>query len=1016
MVVHPKHINWLNVLAQSCALNRKIKETIKILVLFFSILTFSFFATQSFAQFTYELDKTTRFEKMGVEDGLSTKSTTCIHQDKYGFIWIGTQFGLNLYDGYEVKVFNVDPKNPQALFNSYISSIFEETDGTMWFCTYLGISKYNRTNHTFTNYIPDTLELQNDRNFTQKIVQDGDYLWVDVRGNVLFRFNKKTGKFRSFARDTLNASKGIYGTNSNYIFIDGSGVLWVGSSVVGGNFVLNRFNKETETFTHFLNDSSDPESFNGKWVSSMIEDRDGILWIATDGGGLLEIIDKENGKFKHYLHDQNDQHSLLDNNLSTVLEDSKGNIWTGGKEGFSRLNKNSVQFTNYKIPHYSNDLSRSNYIQDINECDKGELWLTTRDGFFRFDPSTQNLKHYLNDPENPSSLGGDLVRQIIVDRNGQTWVVTWENGVNRINHFSNAFRRIQKKANVSNSLSGKSIGRFLIDSQGNFWVGCYSQGGLSRTKINKQKIYENFEHFVFDADDPGSISANDIWAIHEDKHQLLWFGTINALNSYDYNTDSFTRFQHDPDDSTTISSDVVESIFEDSHGMFWVGTRNGLNIMDRGTGKFIRFLPDDNDTSSISNIDIRVIFEDSYGELWLGGGDYLEKLNRKDTSFLRYFPDTRDKSDLYRTLIFEIEEDDSTNLWLSSHDGGLAKMNRNNMTFSVLTTDHGLPSNGIKGTEIDDNGDIWVSSHNGLSRIGLHDYKLRNYDVADGLIDLEFNDRSTFKDEDGWLYFGSKDGFIVFHPDSIKENKFLPPVYITSLTVAGQQKYFDKPLYEMSAIELQHNENDFSFDFVALNYINSLKNQYAYMLEGYDEDWKYVGNKHAANYTNMSPGKYTFRVKGSNNDGYWNEEGASLVVVIHPPMWKTWWAYSLYLLFIISILYIIFRFYLRRQRLLHQLDLEQVNAEKLAELDIEKNKFFSNISHEFRTPLTLILGPLERLIIGKKDGQEKDQLNLVKRNARRLQTLINQLLSLSIFSGRAFSFIIPDSSFERLNN
>jgi len=325
----------------------------------------------------------------------------------------------------------------------------------------------------------------------------------------------------------------------------------------------------------------------------------------------------------------------------------------------------------------------------------------------------------------------------------------------------------------------------------------------------------------------------------------------------------------------------------------------------------------------------------------------------------------------------------------------LYKMNRRNMTFTSLTVDDGLSSNTIRSVTIDDNSDIWVSGKNGLSRIKLQDSTIRNYDIADGLLSLELNDRSSYRDEDGWLYYGGRNGFNVFHPDSIKENKFIPPVYITSLTVAGQQKYFDKPLYEMSAIDLQFNENDFSFDFVALNYINSQKNQYAYMLEGYDEDWKYVGNIHAANYTNMSPGEYTFRVKASNNDGYWNEEGASLTLVIHPPFWRTWWAYVIYSFVFLGLVYLIRRNELRKINLRQELELEQVNAEKLAELDIEKNKFFSNISHEFRTPLTLILGPLDRFIGKLKNEEQKQELNLVRRNARRLQTLINQLLSLS---------------------
>jgi len=998
LVVHPKHINWLNVLAQSCALNRKIKETKKILVLFFSILTF---ATQSFAQFTYELDKTTRFEKMGAEEGLSTGYVYCIHQDKYDFIWIGTQYGLNLYDGYENKIFYADPKNPQSLYNNYIICIHEEPDGTMWFGTNIGLSKYNRANQTFQNFLPDTLDVNSDRNSAMNILQDGDYLWVDVWRKDLLRFNKNTGQFRSFAKNTLNPSYGIYNTSTDYIFIDGSGVLWVCSSETESEFVLSKFDKGTNTFIHFANDPSNPESFVGKEVKSMIEDREGTIWVATWGGGLLKIIDKEIGNFIQFVHDDNDQSSIIHNYLNDVFEDSKGNIWVTGFKGFSLVNKEFGQFTNHHVPKRSDFPNRYNNLRDISEDINGNLCITARDGYFKYNSTTKVLLHYLNDPGNQSSISHNLVRQMLHDRSGQTWIVLPNSSINRINPFSNVFRRIQKKTNMQNSLWGNSVSRFFTDSRGNFWIGGgHSGGGINRTSINNRQVYENLEYFIYDADDPNSISDNRIAAICEDRDQMLWFGTWAGLNRYDYNTNSFTSFQHDPDDNTTISGNTVMSIFEDSYGIFWVGTRSGLNILDRESGEFIHFLPDANDSTSIASTDIRAIFEDSSGDLWFGG-TYLEKLNRKDTSFISYFTDSVGIYDFVLYDAWNIVEDDSANLWISTNNLGLKKYNRKESTFMTLTTQHGLPSNTINALKIDDKGFVWVSTNQGLSRINPLDYSIRNFDMADGLVSLEYLNRSSYKDKDGWLYFGSRDGFNVFHPDSIKENKILPPVYVTSLNVAGEPKYFDKPLYELDKIELLSKENDFSLDFVALNYINPQKNQYAYMLEGYDEDWNYVGNRRTAYYTNLSPGKYKFRVKGSNNDGYWNEEGATLAMVILPPIWKTWWAYVIYVLAFFGLIYLFHRNELKRIKLRQELELEQVNAEKLAELDVEKNKFFSNISHEFRTPLTLILGPLDRFIGKLKNEDQKQELNLVRRNARRLQTLINQLLSLSkIESGR----------------
>ena len=992
MVAQPKHTNLVTLPAQAPVRNSSIRVTIKSLFIFCLFLTISFCTTSLFAQFTYEIDKTTRFERMGVEQGLSTEYTTCIHQDKYGFIWIGSQFGLNLYDGYEVKVFNIDPKNPGALYNNrIIESIFEEPDGTMWFCTAIGISKYDRATQTFSNYIPDTSNVYNDCNHTQKILPDGDQLWVDVWDGLLL-FDKNTGLFQSFERDTLNPSRGIYFKMSDYIFMDRSGNLWVGSwSKDSVRVALSKYDKKTGSFIHFPNDPKDPESFNGIWFYSMIEDMNGTLWIATRGGGLLEIIDKDKGKFKHYLHDENDQYSLLDNDLSTVFEDSKGNIWTGGKDGFSKLNKNTGHFTNFRIPHRPTRPSQSSFVNSITEDAKGELWLKGRDGFFKFNISTQKLLRCFHDPENQSSLSGNIVMQIMHDHSGQVWIVEGNSGINKLNYLANSFIKIKKNFGDKKSLSSNYVGRILGDSEGNLWIG--SRYGLNKTSLSKIKN-NKFEQNIFEAEDSTRRLGTNIIALYEDKNQTLWIGSYAGLFRFEHNSHDFERFQHDPDDISSISSDVVESIFEDSQGTFWVGTRNGLNIMNRNTGKFLRVAIVNKDIIDDASSDIRYIYEDMYGDVWFGGG-VLNKLNRKDTSLIAFIPNTNYKNDIYRIDIRRIGEDGLGNFWFTTNKGGLYKMDRKNLSFTSLTVDNGLPSNCIMSLETDDNGDIWVSTMKGIARINHLDYSIRNFDIADGLVNLAFINKSSYKDKDGWLYFGGRKGFNVFHPDSIKENKHIPPVYITALYIAGKPKYFEDAIYNLDNIELNFNENDFNFDFIALDYINPKKNQFAYMLEGYDEDWLYPGNKRTANYTNMSPGDYTFRVKASNNNGYWNEEGASIALVIHPPFWKTWWAYSIYAIILFSLIYILRRNELKRLRLKRDLEFEHIQTEKLIEIDREKTNFFANVSHEFRTPLTLILGPLNKVISVLKDGQHKQELGIAYRNAKRLQTLINQLLSLS---------------------
>ncbi|MEJ2595677.1 MAG: two-component regulator propeller domain-containing protein, partial [bacterium] len=381
---------------------------ILVFVLLLNLLTHA-----GFAQYIYELDKTTRFDRMGAEEGLSTGYAQCIHQDKYGFIWIGTQLGLNLYDGYEVNVFNADPKNPRALINDWIYKILEEPDGTMWFCTQLGISKYNRANQTFTNYIPEVFDNYSDLPSSGNalmMIQDGHYFWIRNEQDLL-RFDKKTETFLSFGKDTVNPEKGVFGSNLTGGFMDRAGVFWVCSGEFRDDYALSRFDKETETFVHFRNDPSDPESFVGKPVRSMMEDREGTIWVATLGGGLIEITDKEQGKFKQYAHDENDPNSLLNDDLLGVYEDSAGRIWTFGVNGFSRYNKKTAQFTNIEIPHRTYDSTESNWIRGITEGKSGELWLSSVEGVFRFDPATRVLTHYLFDRANENSLSHNVIIQ-----------------------------------------------------------------------------------------------------------------------------------------------------------------------------------------------------------------------------------------------------------------------------------------------------------------------------------------------------------------------------------------------------------------------------------------------------------------------------------------------------------------------------------------------------------------------------------------------------------------------------
>nr|NQU93316.1 hypothetical protein [Bacteroidota bacterium] len=926
-----------------------------------------------------------RFERIGVDQGLSSRYTTCIHQDKYGFIWIGTQFGLNLYDGYEFNIFNSDSENPKSLPFNYVYKILEGKDSIMWICTDYGLSRYNRAAEDFTTFYPDTIEHHNPINSIREIIELDENLWINA-GNKLLNFNKKTQVFKDFCKN-IYSSIGITSEEAETMFLDDSKTLWFVSRDTN-HCSLCKFNPDKEVFRHFFPDQKDSSILCYNPIMSMVEDQSKALWLATYGYGLLKMPNTDNDQFENFRSSGDDLNSIISDFLFKVFKDKKGNIWVGGKGGFSKLYKSDNTFLSFLIP-YNDNLKGSNLITDITEDKNGILWLNSWDGIFSFDPLNNDLEHFRNDPHDQTSLSGFLPIRVLADNSQQNWIIAYNNGISRLNQYANSFLQVQNKINDKNTLSHNHACTFLLDKKGYLWVGTFG-GGLNRTRSNEEHNYMNFEHCTYDVKNENTISSNFISALFEDKKGDIWIGTFGGLNKYKPETDNFTRYQFNPDDPYSICDDVVLAIFEDNTGTFWIGTPRGLNILDRKTGKFYHFFHDPDDTTSLGSNDIRVIYEDKQNDLWYGGY-YLKKLVRRDTSFITYRPDPDNPYSISDENIWAIQEDKSKHLWLGTSNG-LNQMNKSDETFTAITKKDGLPENAIAGMCFDDHGHLWISSiSGGLSKYNPETGTFRNFDEADGLVDKEYAERSYYKDKDGWMYFGGYNGFNVFHPDSIKENKYIPPVFITAFYLFDEKKYFEQPIFKKKAIRLKYNENEFSFDFVALNYINSQKNQYAYMLEGYDDDWNYCGNQRFARYTNMSPGNYVFRLKGSNNDGYWNEEGASISVIISPPWWETWWAYALYILAIGGTLFWFYRFQLNRQLALRE-------ASRLKELDKIKSQLYANITHEFRTPLTVITGMADEIRSSLEPGEQirlNDFLDMIKRNAGNLLNMVSQMLDLS---------------------
>jgi signal transduction histidine kinase/serine phosphatase RsbU (regulator of sigma subunit)/streptogramin lyase len=639
-------------------------------------------------------------------------------------------------------------------------------------------------------------------------------------------------------------------------------------------------------------------------------------------------------------------------------------------------------------------------IRYIYEDRIGQLWLGTRDGLNRFDSDRQTFIRYYNDPANPHSLSANHILSVFEDRAGVLWVGTNGGGLNKFNRAIEAFAHFTNTSNNPNRLSDSMVWTIFEDDEGLLWVG--TSNGLNKF----DRVAGTFTHYHHDADDPTSLSTDFIPVLIEDHNGVLWVGADEGgLNKFDQETETFTTYRHDPEDPTSLSDDDVWSLYEDSGGTLWVGTwGGGLNRFDQETETFTRFLHDPEDPRSVSDNVIRTIFEDGAGTLWLGtNGGGLNKFDRASESFSHYFHNPDDPRSLSDNVVRTIYEDQAGTLWIGVDGGGLNKFDRETETFTHYREKDGLINDTIYGILEGDQGQLWLSTNNGLSHFNPQTEIFNSYNVSDGLQSNEFNQGAYYKSESGELFFGGINGFNAFFPDQIKDNPYPPPVVLTSFQIFNQDVMLDKALYEIGDIELSYQDSVVSFEFAALDYTAPAENQYAYKLEGVDKDWVEAGNRRFATYTHLDGGEYTLRLKGSNNDRVWNEEGTTIRLTVTSPPWQTWWAYALYAIAAGAVVAGYARFRtaqharaLKRQR--RELEQERLVATQLRRIDRLKDEFLANTSHELRTPLNGIIGLAGSLIDGAA-GALPDKavadLSMVVSSGRRLASLVNDILDFS---------------------
>ena len=898
----------------------------------------------------------------------------------------------------------------------------------------ISLAQEGRNNQKFISY--STRQGLSSSNQTC-IVQDREgFIWIGTT-NGLDRFDGYTFKeYRKIAGDP----KSLNGNTIYSLFVDHKGTLWVGTSRGG----LCRYNKETDDFTSFTNDPKNPFSLSNNIVSSIVEDNRHRLWVGTFNG--LNLYDECLNRFVHFYPDATDrdhQHSLACDQVRTLVVDCE-RIWIGYTSGtISSLDVSTMRFKHFNLFRsgsitqadcfvnsfcpdgdklwvgtwgkgvwvFDKRLNESYPCQQVKELfvnticmdEKNNLWVGTEsDGLLQLDPSRHLKTSFVHDDYNKYSLTNNCISSIFVDRQSNLWLGSKKGDVHYF-MVNNPFYAWMRKPNHPKALSNNNVTCILETDDQSLWVG-FLEGGLdvfdSKTRTKKN----------IDCTQPAvGLGSGTVISMFKDRADDIWLGTyLDGLKRYDKKKRRFITYKLDPNCPESLSGNDVRSIAEDQRGDLWLAIHGGgLNRFNKKTGRAEHFFVNYKtpSRSPITSNWLTSIVCDRQDNLWVGSVSGASFISNDFKTFRHFANAAADPHSLSNDNVNVIFEDSFGTIWLGTNDG-LNRYNKASRDFTVYTSKDGLPNNFIVGILEDKKGHLWISTNKGLSEFCPNFSLFKNYYIDDGLATDEFNVGSCYKNRRGEMYFGGLEGLDQFHPDSIKANNTPSPVYITDFKLfnhsvpikkgSGDPGFvLQRPIHQCEEVVLDYDQNVFGFEFVVLNYINLQKNLYSYKMDGFDKSWSTPGTKRDVTYTNLHDGTYTFRVKACNNQGVWNAEGVSIRIVIRPPWWRTRLAMLSSFILILAVLYVFRLLILRDANIKRKLELETLAVEKLQDLGEQKMRFFANVSHEFRTPLTLIVGPLEKLISNTKDELQLIELKLIHRNSQRLLRLINQLMDFS---------------------
>ncbi|UEG54807.1 response regulator [Mucilaginibacter daejeonensis] len=890
-----------------------------------------------------------KFDHLSFREGLAQSPISTIFQDQQGFVWIGNWKGLTRYDGYGFRRFKHQDGDSLTLSNNRVNSICQDVNRYLWVATSNGLNRYDTAAETFRHV--GILNIKGGRNFASSVIQDADHnLWVATFGGVK---QVDTAHLQLTDLPSLKSpgndevANGITFT----LYQDRLKAIWIGLRKG-----VKRFDPRTKKLLTLPNGVAQDQQLMNAKVLVIRQDRKGCLWFGTETSGVFRY-DPASDKCMHYRHVDGDGNSL-----------------------------------------------RSDWIKSILVRNDNTVWIGTRQGLSIFDQEHQRFANYTHDLVNEHSLTDNTIWSFLQDKAGGVWIGTFAGGINIHYPANNNFTNIGERVGAELGLNHPVVNAVLEYEQRNLWIGTYGGGvNLIDRRTNKHEYYsvKNIRQ---------GNSSNGVKCIADDHKGNLWIGTFEGLCRFNKVTKAATYYKF-PTHEGKLTESLVNCVLPEVDGV-WAGTNGGGLQFLKPDGSFVTMKHDASNPRTVSDNFITSLIHDAQGNVWIGTQNGLNHYDRSKKQITACYKHKGEFS-LTHGTVTNLFYDPKGRLWVGTEGGGLNCYDARTRHFYAIDARLGITDEVIHTTVADREGNIWTSTDDGLFRIRLlndqfpftaSNTRITRFSSNDGLASNQFLSNSGILSQNGELLFGGINGLTIFHPGRLLKNTYKPPVVITGLSIRnkpvvvnGEGSPLKRSITGAQELKLKYDQGYFTLDLAALNYNDPSNNQYAYRLKGSSDgdSWHYVGHQHSASYTDLPEGDYVFEVKAANNNGVWNSTPTKLHIVVLPPLWRTWWAYALYVILFMVILYVVIRFFRSRARLERDLYHEHLHNERQEELYRSKLNFFTNISHEIRTPLTLIIGPLERLMEATRENAPVfKQLGTVRNNADRLMRLVTELLDL----------------------